>query len=120
MADAPQGAWRGLAEVAPPGASDFVKKPPVTALVSLSSGEAELYGVVKGASEALGMQSIAADLGINAQVHIKTDSSAAIGICSRQGLGRLRHIDTHTLWIQQAVRSKRIAVKKIDGAKNPA
>ena len=49
-----------------------------------------------------------------------TDSSAAIGICSRQGLGKLRHIDTHTLWLQQAVRCKRIEVKKIAGECNPA
>ena len=40
----------------------------------------ELYGVVKGVSEALGMQSIAADLGISTHVHIRTDPSAAIGI----------------------------------------
>ena len=48
------------------------------------------------------------------------DSSAAIGICSRQGLGKLRHLDTHTLWIQQAVRTKRVDLRKVLGEVNPA
>ena len=62
--------------------------------LALSSGEAELYGVVKGASEALGLQSLAADLGIVAPVHVKTDSSAAVGICNRTGIGKVRHLAT--------------------------
>ena len=53
-------------------------------------------------------------------MRVWTDSSAAIGICNRQGLGKLRHLDTHTLWIQQAVRTSRIHLKKIDGDSNPA
>ena len=40
--------------------------------------------------------------------------------CSRQGLGKFRHIDTHTLWAQQAVRSGRFKLKKIKGTENPA
>ena len=49
-----------------------------------------------------------------------TDSSAAIGICTRQGLGKLRHLDTHTLWTQQAVRTRRVDLRKVDGEENPA
>jgi hypothetical protein len=64
--------------------------------VSLSSGEAEFNGVVKGAGMGLGYQSLLKDLGLEVPVRVWTDSSAAIGICSRQGLGKLRHIDTHT------------------------
>ena len=48
------------------------------------------------------------------------DSSAAIGICSRQGLGKLRHIDTQTLWIQEKVRLKEVIIKKVRGECNPA
>ena len=43
-----------------------------------------------------------------------------MGICSRQGLGKLRHLDTHTLWIQQAVRTKAVDLRKIAGESNPA
>ena len=68
----------------------------------------------------LGFQGFMKDLGHEIPLRVWTDSSAAIGICSRQGLGKLRHIDTHLLWIQQAVRSKRVDLRKILGEENPA
>ena len=88
--------------------------------VALSSGEAEFNGVVRGAGVGLGYQSLLEDLGIAVGLRVWTDSSAAIGICSRQGLGKLRHLDTHTLWVQQAVRSRRIDLRKVAGEVNPA
>ncbi len=88
--------------------------------VALSSGEAEFNGVVRGAGVGLGYQSLLRDLGIQVGLRVWTDSSAAIGICSRQGLGKLRHLDTHTLWVQQAVRSRRVDLRKIAGEVNPA
>ena len=87
---------------------------------ALSSGEAEFAGVIRGSGQGLGYQALLEDLGIKAPLRVWTDSSAAIGICSRQGLGKMRHLDTHTLWIQQAVRSRRIDLKKIRGEVNPA
>jgi hypothetical protein len=86
----------------------------------LSSGEAEFYGVVRAAGAALGQQSLFADLGVSLGVRVWTDSSAAIGICSRQGLGKLRHIDTQALWIQEKVRTRQIILKKVKGDVNPA
>jgi len=68
----------------------------------------------------LGYQALLADLGITADLRVWTDSSAAMGIAGRQGLGKLRHLDTHTLWLQQAVRSKRLELKKVAGTSNPA
>ena len=88
--------------------------------IALSSGEAEFNGVVRGAGVGLGYQSLLRDLGIDIPIRVWTDSSAAVGICSRQGLGKLRHLDTHTLWVQQAVRSKKIDLRKVDGEVNPA
>ncbi len=88
--------------------------------VALSSGEAEFNGVVRGSGIGLGYQSLLRDLGHNLPVRVWTDSSAAIGVCSRQGLGKLRHLDTHTLWAQQALRAKRLSLCKIDGEANPA
>ena len=43
------------------------------------------------ASIALGLQSLASDLGIKLRVEILTDATAAIGICRRRGLGEIRH-----------------------------
>jgi hypothetical protein len=88
--------------------------------IALSSGEAEFNGVVRGAGVGLGFQSLLKDVGISAPVRVWTDSSAAVGICSRQGLGKMRHLDTHTLWVQQAVRSRRLELRKVDGEANPA
>jgi hypothetical protein len=88
--------------------------------ISLSSGEAEFNGVVRGAGQALGYQSFLRDLGVELPIRLWTDSSAAIGICSRQGLGKVWHLDTYTLWIQQAVRTGRVAIKKVHGEANPA
>ena len=80
----------------------------------------QLHAVVKGAGMGLGYQALLEDLGLRAGLRCWTDSSAAIGIASRQGLGKLRHLDAHTLWLQQAVRSKRLQLKKAPGTANPA
>ena len=88
--------------------------------VTLSSGEAEYYGLVKAAGAGLGHQSLMLDLGLKLPVTAWTDSSAAIGIASRSGLGKLRHLETHTLWLQEKCRTGAITVKKVRGEVNPA
>ena len=90
------------------------------ASVSLSSGEAEFYGVVKAGGTCLGYQSLVRDLGYKLPVRVWTDSTATMGICGRQGLGKLRHIDTQCLWIQQRVRDGTIELVKVRGEDNPA
>ena len=88
--------------------------------ISLSSGEAEFYGVVKASSVALGYQAMMEDLGLRLAVRAWTDSTATMGICGRRGLGKLRHIDTQCLWIQQNLGRKDIELRKISGQMNPA
>ena len=88
--------------------------------VALSSGEAELQGICKGASQALGLQSLAKDLGISLQLNVLTDATAAIGICRRRGLGRIRHLAVADLWVQDRVRSGDFRLLKVKGADNPA
>ena len=68
--------------------------------ITLSSAEAELGGIIKGCSEALGLQSISGDLGLTMDVEMKADASAAIGICRRAGVGRVRHLAVSQLWVQ--------------------
>ena len=48
------------------------------------------------------------------------DASAAIGVAQRKGIGRIRHLDTQSLWIQDAVRQRKVALNKIKGIQNPA
>ena len=90
------------------------------ASVALSSGEAEFYGVVRASSIALGQQALFRDLGLETRVRVWTDSSAALGICGRQGLGKLRHIEANTPWIQEKVRTGGLNLLKIAGPSNPA
>ena len=46
-------------------------------IIALSSGEAEYYGIVKGASIALGLRNLMEDVGVRAKVKIKTDAKIA-------------------------------------------
>ena len=48
------------------------------AVVALSSGEAEFYGVVKGSAVGLGQRALLRDIGIDIPLRVWTDSSAAI------------------------------------------
>ena len=88
--------------------------------IALSSGEAELAGIVKGAAEGLGLVAVARDLGLDASLKLLADSSAAIGICRRTGIGRVRHLATGQLWVQERVRSGDFELCKHPGADNPA
>ena len=90
------------------------------ASVALSSGEAEFYGVVRAAAAALGHRSVMTDLGLSVRVRVWTDSSAAVGTCGRQGLGKLRHIECHTLWVQQRIRQGEFELRKVRGEVHPA
>ncbi len=88
--------------------------------ITLSSGEAELGAVVRGCSEALGIQSVARDLGVELKPEVHADSSAAIGICRRSGIGKIRHLAVAQLWVQDLVRSRECSLHKVLGAENPA
>ena len=88
--------------------------------VALSSGEAELGGICKGASNALGMRSVAEDLGFSLSVEVLTDATAAIGICRRRGLGKIRHLAVADLWVQDRVKTGDFVLTKVPGQQNPA
>ena len=88
--------------------------------VALSSAEAELTGICRGATQGLGLQSLAADLGISLHLDVHTDSIAAIGICRRRGLGKVRHLATADLWVQDRLKKKDFSLHKVLGADHPS
>ena len=88
--------------------------------MALSSGEAEHYGVVKAIGIGLGYQSLLTDLRVSLPLRAWADSTAAIGICARSGLGKLRHINTQCIWLQSNVRSKAVELRNVKGTENPA
>ena len=88
--------------------------------IALSSGEAELNGIGAGIAQGLGIQSICRDLGYMYGLRVWTDATAAIGIARRRGMGKIRHLDTTDLWVQEVIRSGRVQLDKILGTENPA
>jgi hypothetical protein len=88
--------------------------------IAQSSAESELLAIVRAATEALGMMSLAADLGINLTARIHVDASAALGILERRGVGRVRHLDVGALWLQEQALRKAVEFVKVKGTSNPA
>ena len=88
--------------------------------VALSSAEAELYATVTAASEGLGLAAMCEEYGCRVIPWINVDASAAIGIAQIKGLGKVRHLNTQSLWIQDAVRERRVQLEKVGGNLNPA
>ena len=91
--------------------------------VALSSAEAEFYGMIEGVIKAKGLISLAKELGfmdlVNV-VHLGTDSTAAKSFVSRQGFGKMKHIEIRDMWLQKEVRDGKVEVRKVPGDKNPA
>ena len=51
---------------------------------------------------------------------MRCDSIAAIGISSRSGAGKLRHLGVKQLWIQAFVQARKLVMKKVGTADNLA
>ena len=88
--------------------------------VCLSSGESELRGISEGLAQALGVQTIARDLGFHWPIRMLSDATAAIGIARRRGMGRIRHIDVTDLWVQEKFATGAATIDKVLGSENPA
>ena len=58
------------------------------------------------------------DFGCEVNVVMHTDSSAAKGIGSRRGLGKVRHIELSQLWLQEKVIAGIVILCKITGTDN--
>ena len=76
--------------------------------------------MVNATSEALGLKATLAEYNVAMSPWLYVDASAAIGVAQRSGLGKIRHLDTGTLWLQQAVKDKHIGICKVKGTEKPA
>ena len=88
--------------------------------IALSSAEAELHALVAASAETLGITALMADMGLDVGGEVFSDSSAALGIAQRQGIGKLRHVRTQALWVQEARAEGRLRYKNVLGSRNPA
>ena len=87
-------------------------------VISLSSGEAEYYAMVRACGMGMGIQSILEDWNLSTSLTLKTDASAAVGIALRKGLGKVRHIEVSQLWLQEKVSEGKVKIEKVDGCVN--
>ncbi|CAE7561590.1 unnamed protein product [Symbiodinium natans] len=83
------------------------------AVIALSTGESEFYGMLKGCSQAMGLRSLFADIGVEVGIRLCTDSSAGKALAEKKGLGRAKHLETQYLWLQDRVANKDVKVFKI-------
>ena len=90
--------------------------------ITLSTAEAELTALVKGACEAKGIAHVMNDMTgkDGGKIGVYTDASAAMWMVQRQGTGKTRHIDVGMLWIQQNVKQGEVKVDKVASKMNPA
>ena len=88
--------------------------------VALSSAEAELHAMVAASAEVLGIIGLLDDVGMKLTGEILADSSAALGISNRAGVGKVRHLRIQALWVQEVRSTGRLGYKKVLGTLNPS
>ena len=90
------------------------------AVIALSSGEVEYYGLVKAAAQSLGIKAMLRDFGVNhpISISVRSDSSAAISTAQRRGFGKVRHIEVNQLWLQERVANRELTLVKVPRTAN--
>ena len=82
--------------------------------IALSSCEAELNALCKAGQEGLVAIHLASETGLNLDLEIYTDSSAAKGVIQRRGAGKVKHLEVKQLWLQEREERKELQVLKVD------
>ncbi len=64
---------------------------------------------LKGTVDALGFNAVAEELVVKLRApRVRIDSTAAKGAAMRLGLRKLKHVELKFLWVQEAVRERRV------------
>ena len=91
------------------------------ATIARSSGESELYALVRASAEGLGMATLLSDFGVvDPRVSVGMDASAAIGMAQRTGLNKVRHVEVDVLWLQEQQARRLLPITKVPGQENPS
>ena len=67
-----------------------------------------------------GLKNLCRDVGRDLTAHVACDASAASGIGARRGVGKIRHLDTRTLWLQKNITEKEILLRLQKASENPS
>ena len=86
--------------------------------IALSSAEAELNSMLKCAQELICMRQYLLEMCMEKRLSIQGDSSAALGIASRKGCGKVKHLEVKQLWIQEKVAGGVVTVHKLPRHQN--
>ena len=88
--------------------------------IGLSSAENEYYAICGTSATGMGLQALLHDWNISMELKVLTDSSSAKAFASRRGLGRMKHIQTRFLWIQERLALKHFVLNKVGTLLNRA
>ena len=86
--------------------------------IALSSAESEFYATLKSAQESIGMMSMLREFLVDLEARVLVDASAALGVAQRQGVGKIRHLQTGALWMQEQELRRLLRLNKINGTEN--
>ena len=89
-------------------------------VIAHSSCEAEYIAATAATCEAKYIQALFLTCGQHVNIHLRSDSSGTIGVASRRGLQRLRHLDVRFLWLQAETANKNVRISKVPGPENVA
>ena len=87
-------------------------------VVALSSSESEFYGVLRSAACALQLRALMVELDLKLTVRVLSDSSGARGMIKRSGSGKVKHLETRYLWLQERHRRKELEIGVVDTSLN--
>ena len=91
------------------------------AMVAKSSGESELYGVIRASTEALRVSTLLEDFGcVGVKASVGMDANAAIGIVQQRGLNKLSHVELDVLSVQEQQARRLLPLRKVPGPRNPS
>ena len=68
---------------------------------------------LRSRSSAKRMKSLLKDLMVEVDLRIFTDATTGKAMAARRGLGKVRHISTNELWIQEKVQNNELSIVKI-------
>ena len=89
-------------------------------VIAKSSGESELYTVVRASTEGLGILTLLRVFGMHfTKVRLGIDVSATIAMAQLAGLNKVRHVEVDVLWIQDQVARRMLPISMIPGAQDP-
>ncbi|CAK0811173.1 unnamed protein product [Prorocentrum cordatum] len=88
--------------------------------IALSSGESEMYATGSATARGLQCKTYLIETQRPCNLKIYSDSTAGRGMCSRVGVGKVRHLELRYLWIQERLRLKAFELHKEDTSKMTA